>query len=79
MWTYWLKRVRKTFAWSSRGLSRMEGHYAAGLTPQDFGDNLVVTIGAEVQVDVSTRAGKISCANAVPTSLEADIEGVRVP
>jgi hypothetical protein len=47
--------------------------------PQDFGDNLVVTIGAEVQVDVSTRAGKISCANAVPTSLEADIEGVRVP
>jgi hypothetical protein len=61
------------------GLSKMEGHYAAELAPQDFIDNVVVTIGDEVHVDVSTRAWKVSYADAIATALETSIEGVRVP
>ena len=61
------------------GLSKMKGHYAAELTPQDFIDNVVVTIGDEVQVDVSTRAWKISYADAAPTALELAIDSVRIP
>lgn len=60
-------------------LSRMEGHYAAELTPQDFVENVVVTIGDEVHVDVSTRAWKVSYADALPSALEVTIAGVRVP
>jgi hypothetical protein len=61
------------------GLSKMEEHFAAELTPQDFIDNVVVTIGDEVHVDVSTRAWKVSYADAAPTALESIFEGVRVP
>jgi predicted nucleotidyltransferase len=61
------------------GLAKMEGHYAAELTPLDFVENVVVTIGDEVQVDVSTRAWKVTYAEALPTALEAVIDGVRVP
>ena len=61
------------------GLSRMEGHYAAELTPQDFIDNVVVSIGDEVHVDVSTRAWKITYAEAAATALETTIDGVRIP
>ena len=61
------------------GLSKMEGHYAAELRAQDFIDNVVVTIGDEVHVDVSTRAGKVSYADAAPTALEVTLNGVRIP
>ena len=61
------------------GLAKMEGHFAAELTPEDFIENVVVSVGDEVHVDVSTRAWKVSYADAVPTSLETTINNVRVP
>jgi hypothetical protein len=60
-------------------LSELEDHAAAELTPQDLAENVVVKIADEVEVDVSTRAGKVSYADAIRTSLKTAIEGVEVP
>jgi hypothetical protein len=60
-------------------LSKLEDHAAAELTPQDLVEHLVVKIADEVEVDVSTRAWKVSYADAIGTSLKAIIEGVKVP
>src|SRR5437762_10879360 len=60
-------------------LSELKDHAAAELTPQDLVENVVVKIADEVEVDVSTRAWKVSYADAVGTSLKATIEGVEVP
>src|ERR687891_2721410 len=59
-------------------LSELEDHAAAELTPQDLVENVVVKIADEVEVDVSTRAWKVSYADAIGTSLTATIEGVKV-
>src|SRR5437764_171777 len=59
-------------------LSEMEDHAAAELTPQDFVENVVVKIADEVEVDVSTRAWKISYEDAAPTAERAMIEGVEI-
>ena len=60
-------------------LSELEDHAAAELTPDDLVKNIVVKIADEVEVDVSTRASKVSYPNAIGTSLKATIEGVEVP
>src|SRR5438309_6214457 len=60
-------------------LSELEDHAAAELTTQDLVENVVVKIADEVEVDVSTRAWKVSYADAIRTSLKATIEGVEVP
>src|SRR5437899_3873071 len=60
-------------------LSELEDHAAAELTPQDFIENVVVKIADEVEVDVSTRAWKVSYADAIGTALKATIQGVEVP
>lgn len=60
-------------------LSELEDHAAAELTPQDLVENIVVKIADEVEVDVSTRAWKVTYADAIRTSLKATIEGVKVP
>ena len=60
-------------------LSELEDHAAAELTPQDFVENLVVKIADEVEVDVSTRAWKISYADAIGTALQTTIQDVEVP
>jgi hypothetical protein len=60
-------------------LSQLKNRAAAELTPQDFVDNLVVKIADEVEVDVSTRAWKISYADAVDTSLITTIQDVTIP
>ena len=60
-------------------LSELEDHAAAELTPQDFVENLVVKIADEVEVDVSTRAWKISYADAIGTSLKTTIQEVEIP
>ena len=60
-------------------LSELEDHAAAELTPQELIDNLVVKIADEVEVDVSTRAWKVSYADAVGTSLTTTIQGVKIP
>jgi hypothetical protein len=60
-------------------LSELEDHAAAELTPQDLIDNVVVKIADEVEVDLSTRAWKVSYADAIPTALRTTIEGVEIP
>jgi|SRR5438093_10302146 len=60
-------------------LSQLEDHAAAELTPQDLAENVVVKIADEVEVDVSTRAWKVSYADAVYTSLKTTIQGIEVP
>ncbi len=60
-------------------LSELEDHAAAELTPQDLVENVVVKIADEVEVDVSTRAWKVTFDEAAPTALHADIDGVDVP
>ncbi len=60
-------------------LSELEDHAAAELTPDDFVENIVVKIADDVEVDVSTRAWKVSYIDAIGTSLNATIEGVRIP
>jgi hypothetical protein len=60
-------------------LSELEDRAAAELTPRDLAEHLVVKIADEVEVDVSTRAWKVSYADAISTSLKATIESVEVP
>ena len=59
-------------------LAEMEDHAAAELTPQDLVENVVVKIADEVEVDVSTRAWKVSYADAVPTAVQVTIDGVTI-
>lgn len=59
-------------------LSDMEDHAAAELTPQDLVENVVVKIADEVEVDVSTRAWKVSYADAIPTAVQVTIDGVTI-
>lgn len=60
-------------------LSELEDHAAAELVPQDFVENVVVKIADEVEVDVSTRAWKVTFEEAEPTIRRGVIEGVEVP
>jgi hypothetical protein len=60
-------------------LAELEDHAAAELTPQDFVENIVVKIADEVEVDVSTRAWKVTYDNAIARSLKTSIHGVEVP
>jgi hypothetical protein len=60
-------------------LAELEDHAAAELTPQDFVENIVVKIADEVEVDVSTRAWKVTYADAIGRSLKTSIQGVEVP
>ncbi len=60
-------------------LSEMEDHAAAELTPQDLVENVVVKIADEVEVDVSTHAWTVSYADAIPSALRVEIEGVAIP
>ena len=53
--------------------------YHLATAPQDLVENVVVKIADEVEVDVSTRAWKVSYADAVGRSLKATIENVEVP
>jgi hypothetical protein len=60
-------------------LSLMEDGAAKELTPQDLLENVVVKIADEVEVDVSTRAWKVTFADAEPQACQVEIEGVVVP
>ena len=60
-------------------LSELEDHAAAELTPRDFEENVVVKIADEVEVDVSTRAWKVSYEDAISTALRATVDGVEIP
>lgn len=60
-------------------LAGMSGGFAAELAVQDLVDNVVVKIADEVEVDVSTRAWKVTYAEAVGSALQTEVEGVLVP
>jgi hypothetical protein len=60
-------------------LSELEDHAAAELQPRDFVENVVVKVADEVEVDVSTRAWKVSYSDAIGTSLSVIINGVKIP
>jgi predicted nucleotidyltransferase len=60
-------------------LSELEDHAAAELTPEDFVKNVVVKIADEVEVDVSTRAWKVTYGEAKESALRRTIGGVEVP
>jgi hypothetical protein len=61
------------------GLARMHDGAARELTPEDFRSNLVIKVADEVEVDVSTRAWKVSYEDAVPEAVSVVIQGVKVP
>lgn len=60
-------------------LARLEDGAARELTPRDLLDNVVVKIADEVEVDVSTRAWKVTYQDALPTAQEVVLDGVRIP
>ena len=60
-------------------LSELKERSAAELTPQDFLDNLVVKIADEVEVDVSTRAWKVTYEAAIKTALKTKVDNVDIP
>ena len=60
-------------------LSQLEDHAAADLTPKDLAENVVVKIADEVEVDVSTRAWKVTYAEVAPHALTATIANTEVP
>ena len=60
-------------------LSELEDHAAAELTPRDLSENVVVKVADEVEVDISTRAWKVTYAEAAPTARRVTIEGVEIP
>ncbi|HEX8311667.1 MAG TPA: hypothetical protein VF614_10140 [Chthoniobacteraceae bacterium] len=59
-------------------MSELEDHAAAELTPVDFVENVVIKIADEVEVDVSTRAWKVTYEEAAPQAERAVIEGVEI-
>ena len=61
------------------GLARLADGAARELTPKDILENVVVKIADEVEVDVSTYAWKVSYADAIASSHEVMIQGVKVP
>jgi hypothetical protein len=61
------------------GLAGMEDGAARELTPADLLENVVVKVADEVEVDVSTKAWKVSYADALPGSRELVVEGIRIP
>jgi hypothetical protein len=60
-------------------LSELRDGFAAELIPQDFVDNIVVKIADEVEVDVSTRAWKVTYDEAQKSALRRTIEDLEVP
>ncbi len=61
------------------GLSYLEDGAARELTPRDILENVVVKVADEVEVDVSTHAGKVTYTDAISSARETTLEGVRVP
>lgn len=60
-------------------LAELPDHAAAELTPADLRDNVVVKVADEVEVDISRRAWKLSYTQALPTALNAKVDGVPIP
>jgi hypothetical protein len=61
------------------GLAGLEDGAARELTPTDLLENVVVKVADDVEVDVSTRAWKVTFAEAIPDAREVIADGVRIP
>lgn len=61
------------------GLSGMQDGAARELVPADLIENVVVKVADEVEVDVSTKAWKVTYCTAAPTAELACIDGIRIP
>ena len=61
------------------GLARMQDGAARELTPRDILDNVVVKVADEVEVDVSTKAWKVSYSDAAPSAKQVVVKGVTIP
>lgn len=71
--------TRDNFKKIIAALSKLEDGAAAELSPTDFEDNVVIKIADEVEVDVSTRAWKVSYAEAIKNACLVEIEGINIP
>jgi len=60
-------------------LSELEDGAARELTPRDLVENVVVKVADEVEVDISTRAWKVTFVDAAPRALRAEVDGVAIP
>jgi hypothetical protein len=61
------------------GLTLLKDGAARELTPSDLLENVVVKVADEVEVDVSTKAWKVTYADALPGAREVVVEGVCIP
>ncbi len=61
------------------GLSGLEDGAARELLPRDLIENVVVKIADEVEVDVSTRAWKVTFDEAVSSACHVEIDGIMIP
>jgi len=61
------------------GLSGLEDGAASELTPKDLLENVVVKVADEVEVDVSTRAWKITYGDALSGARDVVVDGIRIP
>ncbi len=62
-----------------KGLTRLQDGAAAELTAADFKENLIIKVADEVEVDVSTRAWKVTYDEAIAGKVTAIIENVEIP
>lgn len=60
-------------------LGRLEDGAARELTPRDILENVVVKVADEVEVDISTKAWKISYDDAIAKARETLIDGIKIP
>jgi hypothetical protein len=60
-------------------LAKLQDGAARELSPADFEQNLVIKVADEVEVDVSTRAWKVSYEDARGDIVVTTIEGVQIP
>jgi acylphosphatase len=61
------------------GLARMQDGAARELTPGDILGNVVVKVADEVEVDISTKAWKVSYHDAAPSAQQVVVKGVSIP
>jgi len=60
-------------------LARLPDGAAGELVPRDFEENVVVKIADEIEVDVSTRAWKVSYTEALPNAQRTIVDGIEIP
>jgi hypothetical protein len=70
---------RENFEKVIAALSELEDGAAAQLEPSDFEENVVIKVADEVEVDVCTKAWKVTYAEAIKNACVVEIEGIKIP